>query len=355
MLRTEADVVRALTRGTYTLDEIYECCKQRADISRAHGLRPPSPHHRHDTRWRHRVRCALQTLKAAGDARKLRRSVWLLEGSPARPRRMLLVTGGDPAEFELRLADAVELLRTLEEPADLIVCDPPYGLSRDTAATHSVYAADSTRIIPGYRDVPSRDYTSFSARWVSAAAAALRPGGQLAVVTGPDQAWHVGYAADRAGLSTVSTIAAFKTFALRATRRPATSHWTVSAFCKGARDRPDRTFNAPRDLPPARSGRAYPLDWWPENGRVARRGLLRYDNQLPIRLVLRIVEAFSARGDLVVDAFVGGGTTAEACLRSGRRFVGGDVNPNALRFTAARLLEEHLWAEERAPRLPIAA
>lgn len=42
--------------------------------------------------------------------------------------------------------------------------------------------------------------------------------------------------------------------------------------------------------------------------------------------VEQIVSDYSRPGDLVVDPCVGGGTTAIACCRTGRRFIGGDVS-----------------------------
>ncbi|MDO8185817.1 DNA methyltransferase [Conexibacter sp. JD483] len=353
MLRTEADVLRTLSHGTYTLTDLYRLCGASVDISRDRGHDPPGPAHPTDTRWRHRVRCALQTLRAGDAARRVDRATWLLEGTPTRPRRLtLLIAGATPADFELRLADAVDLLNSVEEPVDLIVTDPPYGLRRDDpAAAARGYARDRTRTVPGYVDVDPGAYDAFTARWVAAAASALRMGGQLAAITGPQQAAAVQYHGQRSGLTWVNSIAAFRTFALRSTRRAAISHWTITVLARGALGHPARTFTPPSDLPLARSGADYPLDWWPENGRVARRGLLRYDNQLPLRLVLRIVEAFSRQADLVVDAFSGAGVVGDACLRLDRRFLGGDLNPEALRFTAARLLDEVLWPAERAPRL----
>ena len=50
--------------------------------------------------------------------------------------------------------------------------------------------------------------------------------------------------------------------------------------------------------------------------------------------------AFANEGDLLVDPFVGGGTCAVVALRRGLRFIGGDVNPRALAFTAARVSSE---------------
>jgi hypothetical protein len=124
--------------------------------------------------------------------------------------------------------------------------------------------------------VPS-EYADFTHGWVQAAAAALRPAGQLAVVTWPQRAAVVQCAAEQAGLTWVSSIAARRTFPLATTRRPACAHWAITVMCRGAPGNPRRVFNPPQDQPLARSGHPYPLDWWSEgNGRAGRPRLLRY-------------------------------------------------------------------------------
>lgn len=68
----------------------------------------------------------------------------------------------------------------------------------------------------------------------------------------------------------------------------------------------------------------------------------------------RLVEHFTKPNELVLDPFVGGGTTAVVALRLGRRFVGIDSDENAVNDTLARIgglnersgeIREH--AEER--------
>jgi len=354
MLRTEADLLRTTRQGVYRLGELYRHCEAKVDIARDRGLEPPDRAHPTDRRWRHRLRNALQSQCAAGNAQRVGRSVWLLQGTCEVPTRLvLLVAGTCVEEFELRLLDAVELLHSLDEPADLVLCDPPYALARGThlSSAERVYQRDNAAVVPGYRDVPAADYEQFTRRWVRAAAEALRPAGQLAVVTGPQQAALVQYAAQQAGLEWVNSIAAFRHFALPTRRRLSCSHWTITVMCRGRVSDPRRTFNCPRDLPKARSGIDYPLDWWPECGRADRPGLLRYDNSLPQPLVDRIISAYSNPHNLVVDAFLGSGTTAVGCWRLQRRLVAGDLNPHALRFSAARLLDEHIWPDEQAPAL----
>ena len=69
--------------------------------------------------------------------------------------------------------------------------------------------------------------------------------------------------------------------------------------------------------PKARSGVDYPLDWWSENGRADRHGLMRYENSLPERLVGRVIEAFSDPGDLVVDRLPGQRNKRGLCAPAG--------------------------------------
>jgi hypothetical protein len=353
-LITESDAIRTIRDGTYTMPELYEYVRARADIARDRGLEPPDDQHPTDRVWRRRVRGLLQNLREKGTAERVAASVWAIRGTRERPQQLILIArGGTLQQIELLLKDAVALLGELEEPADLVLCDPPYGLRRGTgeSSANRLYQRNRSQVVGGYVDVPAEEYREFTFRWVAAAARALRPAGQLVAITGPQQAAIVQYAAEDSGLQWVNSIPAYREFALRTTRRFACSHWKATIMCRGRQQDSRRVFNTPEDLPKARSGVDYPLDWWPENGRADRPGLLRYDNSLPLRLVLRAIEACSNRGELVVDPCVGSGTTAIAARRLARRFIGGDVNPVALRFAAARLLAEHAWPEEDAPPL----
>jgi hypothetical protein len=116
MLVSEADVLRTLDAGTYTLDGLYELCERRAWIDRDGG-QDPVPDHPGDRRWKRRVRGALQALPRSGRAARIARSSWAIEGTATHPTRLLLiVAGAEPREFELRLRSAVALLAELEEP-----------------------------------------------------------------------------------------------------------------------------------------------------------------------------------------------------------------------------------------------
>lgn len=60
----------------------------------------------------------------------------------------------------------------------------------------------------------------------------------------------------------------------------------------------------------------------------------------PVELPARLIELYTYRGDVVLDPFMGVGTTAVAAARSGRRYVGYDTDPSYLAAAEERLRTE---------------
>jgi len=62
-----------------------------------------------------------------------------------------------------------------------------------------------------------------------------------------------------------------------------------------------------------------------------------YPTQKPEELLEWIVRCASKRGDLVVDCFIGSGTTAAVAQKLGRRWIGCDINKGAVQTTSKRI------------------
>jgi len=62
-----------------------------------------------------------------------------------------------------------------------------------------------------------------------------------------------------------------------------------------------------------------------------------YPTQKPETLVERIISASSNPGDLILDCFVGSGTTAAVAQKLGRRWIAADINKGAIQTTSKRL------------------
>ncbi len=75
--------------------------------------------------------------------------------------------------------------------------------------------------------------------------------------------------------------------------------------------------------------------------------------QYPIAVVERIIRASSNEGDLILDPFMGSGSTAEAAMRAGRRSLGFEILPEYLSIVEQRLtsVESELDAQRRQGNL----
>ena len=60
----------------------------------------------------------------------------------------------------------------------------------------------------------------------------------------------------------------------------------------------------------------------------------------PVELPQRLIELYTYNGDLVLDPFIGSGTTALAALRTGRHYVGFDTDPAYIALARERLEAE---------------
>jgi site-specific DNA-methyltransferase (adenine-specific) len=66
-----------------------------------------------------------------------------------------------------------------------------------------------------------------------------------------------------------------------------------------------------------------------------------HEAQKPLDLVEYLIKLTTVEGQLVLDPFIGSGTTAVACRRMNRRFIGFEVDENYLQVAKRRLGEIH--------------
>lgn len=62
-----------------------------------------------------------------------------------------------------------------------------------------------------------------------------------------------------------------------------------------------------------------------------------YPTEKPVDLLRVLIEQSTQPGEVVIDPFMGSGSTGEAALRTGRDFAGSDTSPTAIRLASERL------------------
>ena len=242
-------------------------------------------------------------------------------------------------EFKNKIicGDCIELLGEVKKPfADLVFADPPFNIG---------YKYDK------YKDkVKSKRYIAWSRDWMAACLNVLKPGGSLYIAIGDDYAAHIRLIGEELGLTLRNWIVWHYTFGQQTTQKFARAHTHIFYFIN---DKDNYTFNDHAVRVPSdrqliyNDKRANPVgkmpdDVWNTYSRVCgtfKERVSWHPCQMPETLLSRIIAVSSNEGDLVLDPFIGSGTTAAAALQLGRQYSGFDISESYVEKTIERLAE----------------
>jgi site-specific DNA-methyltransferase (adenine-specific) len=222
---------------------------------------------------------------------------------------------------------------------DLIIADPPYGLGKD-------YGNDSDHL-------SGAEYVDFSRRWLEAVLPKLKPDGSLYVFLSWQNSPEV-FSLFKTRLIMLNEIIWDRRVPSMggSTRRYSSVHDNIGFFARSRNHYFDiDSVRVPYDAATkkARSRSIFVGKKWLELGhnpkdlwsvsRLHRQDPERAEHptQKPLELVRRMVLASCPPGGLVLDPFMGSGTTAVAALSAGRRFAGFEINPDYFAVAAARV------------------
>jgi site-specific DNA-methyltransferase (adenine-specific) len=108
-------------------------------------------------------------------------------------------------------------------------------------------------------------------------------------------------------------------------------HEYLLVFAKQAFSRPDR---GPSDIE-RDEFMATTLSVWDILPESAKR--VGHPAPFPVELAERVIRLYSYQGDVVLDPFLGSGTTAVAAVRSRRRYVGCEIEPEYIALAEQRI------------------
>jgi len=225
------------------------------------------------------------------------------------------------------VGDCVEVLQRIEPgTVDLIFADPPYNLQ----LTGELRRPNNTRV-DGVDDDWDRfagfaEYDAFTRAWLAACRRVLKPTGAIWVIGSYHNIFRVGGLIQDLGFWILNDIVWRKVNPMPNFRgkRFTNAHETL---IWAARDRDSRTtFNydamkALNDNLQMRSDWLLPICSGGERLKDAN-GCKLHPTQKPEALLYRVLLASTSPGDLVLDPFLGTGTTGVVARRLGRRFLG---------------------------------
>jgi site-specific DNA-methyltransferase (adenine-specific) len=225
----------------------------------------------------------------------------------------LFVNTEFPKELELdtiHYEDCIQGMKRLPPKSiDLVIADPPFGIDFDGKS--SVYNRDENLVIPGYEEV--QEYRVFTDAWLAELPRIMKPTSTAYVFSGWTNLEAVLTGARNAGLVTLNHLIWHYPFGVYTKKRFVSSHYHILVFVKNQKK---YFFNKIEN---------YPEDVWLFK-RKYRTGQAKNATTLPLDVVSRCVDFSSRPGDIVLDPFMGNGTTAVAAKSNFRHFVGFEIN-----------------------------
>lgn len=225
------------------------------------------------------------------------------------------------------MMDCIEGMKLLpDELVDLVIADPPFGLDF-TGKTGGNYNRQSKHILDGYVEVPKdKSYYGFCIRWLTQAKRVLKPNGSMYVYSCWGQLPQVMNAVNDLNFYVRNHLIWRKSFGVHTKIRWTTSHYHILHLVKSEDVRP--TFVKTYHKHPTKHGLRFYAEDVLEHKTEYHPGIPRVGTKLPAKQVELLIRTSSHREDLVLDPFIGNGTTAIAAKKLKRDYIGFEMNPN---------------------------
>lgn len=224
--------------------------------------------------------------------------------------------------------DCLEVLPFIHDATvDTVFADPPFNLGKTYGAK-----VDDKR--------PQEEYLAWCEKWIAECARVLKPGGSLFLYNIPKWNILLGAYLAKLGLTFRHWIAVSIKFGLPIPSRLYPCHYSLLYYCKGEKPKTFRSIRTPiktcrhcggeiKDYGGHREAMnpkgVNLTDVWDDIPPVRHwkfKSKKRKANQLSTKLLTRVVELSTHRGDVVLDPFGGSGTTFDVCERRERHWIG---------------------------------
>ncbi len=220
----------------------------------------------------------------------------------------------------------------------MIFADPPYFLSNNGITCH---AGRMVSVNKGEwdRSRGSDENHAFNRAWLQACQRVLKPNGTI-WVSGTSHVIHsVGFAMQQLGFKLLNDISWVKPNPPPNLSCRYFTHATETIIWAAKNSRSRHTFNYAR-MKEIAGGKQMKSVWSILPPDKSEKRLGKHPTQKPVALLERILLAASNEADLVLDPFLGGGTTAIASVRVSRAVLGIEFDSNSLALALARITTE---------------
>ena len=252
---------------------------------------------------------------------------------------------------KILLGDSLRIMKTIpSKSVDLIFADPPYNLQlKDT-----LYRPDQTAVEAVTQDWDKfntyEEYDNFTEQWLKESKRILKKGGALWVIGSYHNILRVGTSIQNHGFWILNDIIWHKTNPMPNFRgtRFTNAHETL-LWCTTSREA-KYTFNY-QNLKELNDGKQMRSDWYIPicSGKERLRetnNQRSHPTQKPEALMYRIILSSTNKGDIILDPFLGSGTTAVVTKKLQRNFIGIEQDKEYVSLAKKRLKQTKVLNDE---------
>ncbi|HXL22676.1 MAG TPA: site-specific DNA-methyltransferase [Candidatus Dormibacteraeota bacterium] len=268
--------------------------------------------------------------------------------TPARFNKMptLPTPAFDDPKHHLRIfqGDCLDILAAIPESSvDLIFADPPYFLSNGGITCH---AGKMVSVHKGDWDKskgPDANH-KFNSDWLAACQRVLKPNASI-WVSGTAHVIHsVGFAMQQLGFKLLNDISWVKPNPPPNLSCRYFTHATETLIWAAKNAKSRHTFNY-KLMKEINRGKQMKSVWEIKPPETWEKRFGKHPTQKPVALLERILLASSNEGDLVLDPFLGGGTTLFAALRLHRHALGCELSAEFVSLAVRHLCSSMVQME----------
>ena len=209
-----------------------------------------------------------------------------------------------------------------DESVNLVVTDPPFAINFQKVG--SQYNRKSENVLKGYNEIKQEDYFEFTCEWLRECKRVISGTGSMFLVSGWTNLRDILNAVEDVGLETINHLIWKYQFGVYTKRKFVTSHYHILFLVKNSKKYVfNKIENYPEDVIFIKR------EYWANKVKTPTR--------LPEELVSKLILYGSNQGDLVLDPFMGSGTTAVCAKQTNRNFVGFEIVPSYVEFANKRI------------------
>jgi len=250
-------------------------------------------------------------------------------------------------EFELNkiyCMDAIEFLRKIPDNfVDLILTDPPYNISklndkRDRSKLNSPIMRRKKEInydFGEWDNMERKEFLDFTKKWLKECCRVLKKDGTLISFFNKEDISYLGWISKKYGVRTRNIFTWHKTNPVPSFRK--VNYLSACEFAWIGSKGKFKTFNFKQQKE---------MHNFFETSNKSGYGVTEHPTEKPIKLISHLIEIHSNQNDIVLDCFMGSGTTAIACKQLNRNFIGCEINEEYVKIAKKRISQENLLSLE---------